>query len=674
MALHVKSFGGGVALLGSADTRAIDEVLEADSLDIGPRGALICSSDVTDYITLFDGAGTPVAVSAIRGMASAPSILAGEVAAVTDGDWYDVSTLADLPTYLLNVFAREGVTTTYNAIAALTEPAAGVTVGDPVTRLTNGVQLTTVTTPGVFPLRTGLSVERDVLLLINVGPREGDAPRTAPGLYAVLRNPAVLVTPSVYPIQKFDALGTGPFGSYNIEIGSYGTKSQQLYFVGIATYNNYVFGWGFDSADAVQGDGPCRVMFCNLGNPLKWGNDNIAPVRPPKPETDRLFTDSDAITLGSAGERIRAAIAIFGKLYFGTDRGMHFLQGYGRDTFITNGATPVMKAENVVGPRALIEGPDKLMYGVGDQGLWSFDGYNTPVPLFQKLVAFDGRSVGWWDLLWTDSSQADGVPGKANRDLVWMAVDWARQQVLVGIPFCNSAVGVGRGNDTVVVRYHVRTGGFTRQCFRGVAYVDAGYYRREAQFNETRLLAHGSNVSRYAYQATPATAAVMPARLPVTTLGYYDPWGADGGGVLQRLYLTLSWASGAALPLQFTCTASLDEAVFDTFDLTISATAPMLAGNGDLWLDTSNTDTNIGNALGSHRILNRKGYLLFVRNDGGWQQIAGMGAKGTRVTLPLPLERVTGTRLSLRVQTIRASGRFELEGLGVRAGEGVPDV
>ena len=57
-------------------------------------------------------------------------------------------------------------------------------------------------------------------------------------------------------------------------------------------------------------------------------------------------------------------------------------------------SVPVMKAYNTVGPGALIEGPDRSLYGVGDQGLWRFDGYNVPEALFLKNWDFAGHSTG----------------------------------------------------------------------------------------------------------------------------------------------------------------------------------------------------------------------------------------------------------------------------------------
>jgi hypothetical protein len=290
-----------------------------------------------------------------------------------------------------------------------------------------------------------------------------------------------------------------------------------------------------------NGDGPGRVMFSNLGRPLKFGNDDQAIVG-----VDRAFTDSDAVVLGDAGEIIRGAITWAERLFFGTNKGLHFIAGYGRDSFITDGATPVMRSYNVIGPHAMIEGPDKWLYGVCEQGLWSLEEGGQPVPLFERLRDFKGRSNGFWDLIWTDVTRsATAYPGTTNQDLVWMAVDWERQQVVIGIPWCSIANGYGFGNDTVLIKYHVRTGGFTRQTFTGVQYTAAGYFRSVAQQAATRMLgtatAGKSTVQRYGYKATNNATPVLPSSLPATRLGPYAPFGPDGRGAPRRFYLTMSW-------------------------------------------------------------------------------------------------------------------------------------
>lgn len=661
MTLHVPSFGGGVVLEGAADTRRIDEVLEADSLDIGPRGALVCTAGVTDYVTILDGDAVPVPWSRLYAIFSNISGLnIGQVLVIGEGSSRGDPAWPIGPAYLLRVIERVGMGSPISG--TLIVQTANVPFAVPQAPAVEGVIVTGVSFPGVYQ---GSLAKQNNFAFFNLGAREGFAPNSnvAFGLYVLLSEVGSSAF-GVAPIVNFDALGTGPFG-----IVAGGTHSKQLRFRGIVAYNNHVFGWGYDSADTTDQEGPARVMFCNLGNPFKWGNDNIAAAG------DRAFTDSDAIVLGDAGEIVRGAIKWAGKLFFGTNRSLHFIAGYGRDSFLTDGATPVMRAYNIVGPTALIEGPDRLLYGVSDQGLWRFAGGGDPEPLFLKLRDFAGNSKGFWDLIWTDPTRLpDAYPGTTNQDLVWTAVDWERRQVLVGIPWCSSVNGYGYGNDTVVIKFHVETGGFTRQVFPGVQYTAAGYLRREGQEPEARFLGTGTlgfaTIERFGYRASPASTIPLPSLLPRATFGYYAPFGPDGDGVVRRAYLTLSWEQSLSLPIVFQVTSTIDQSQIDSFALYIQPGAPA-ALPGDYWLDTSQSDISLGNATAAPTIPARGGYLLKTLNeDGDWLTIAGQGAKGTRVTIQLPLTRIVGTRVTMQALCTAASGRFQLEGFGMNPGEG----
>lgn len=659
MTLRLNSFGGGVVLAGAADQRLLTEVATADGFDLGVRGALTAASGPTDYANLLDSLGnlvTPImGALSVTGVNFARVMVIGVGAGDGGGDNY-VYALVD---------RDAGVATPYTFAYV-----PGSDFGSPsVAMLLSGVSVTGTVFSGTFDVRFLPAATSQVnIYLVNLGAREGRTPRQAPGLW-VLVNAVGSSTQVLYPISQFDALGTGPSGEYAVDSGLVGTNSQQLYPRGIIGYNNHVFAWGFDAEDATSGDGQCRVMFCNLGNPLKWGNDNVAAEG-----TNRLFTDSDAIVLGSAGELVRAGLVYGGRCFFGTNRGLHFIAGYGRDSFITDGATPVMKAYNIVGPYALIEGPDRLMYGLSDQGLWSFDGSGLPVSLFEKLVDQNGFSNGYWDLLWTDHTAAVGWPGRTNKDLTWLAVDWERQQVLIGIPFCDATLGYGEGSDTVVIKYHPRTGGFTRQVFEGVIYNAAAYFREEANQPATQWMLTGDVgqvlIQRYAYQATDATSPVMPDPLPTFSAGPYALFSPDGAGVVPRAYLTLSWLSSASWPLVFDILVTVDGVTVSDYRLTVDDTAPSSPADGDVWVDTSETNTSIGNASAGLNVPADGGYIAFIRNAGGWVHLAGLGAKNTRQTIPLPLNRKSGARIVVTAECTAAAGRFTVEGLGWEPGSG----
>ena len=647
--LHVPSFGGGVVRVGSPNVQRTDEVLEADAFDIGARGQLVAASDLTQYADLRDEAvpstGRWVHLYALS------SIMLGQIPyALAVGQGTDGS--GDARYYTARVLRNVSP-----------PPTPPINVVGGVTPSVSGVVATTVQLPGAFETSGGTINA----VLLNLGAREGYAPNTAPGLLVATPTDGTALGGLPFgSIGQFDALGTGAQG----EIAT-GTHGQALYFRGIIAYNNHVFGWGFD-ASATSGSGyagPNRLMFSNLGNPLKWGNDNQGAAG-----TDRAFTDSDAIVLGDAGELIRGGIVWNGKLYVGTNQQLHYIAGYGRNSFLTDGANPVTKSYNILGPKAVIEGPDQLLYQVSEQGLVRFDGASFE-PIFKQLVDFHGGSAGYWGLIWFDDTQSDGYPGKTNQDLVWTAVDWDREQVIVGIPYCDASSGVGPGSDTVLIKFHTRSGGFTRQVFSGVALTAAGYFRRAGATSAVRMVGASTPGAilptlHYAYQATQDVPPIMPTVLPSVTFGPYLPFGPDGTGVLQRAYLTLAWESSAALPIIFTITVEGDDETVDSYTLTIGPSAPGSPADGDVWVDTSETDTNLGNADAGSVVPARHGYLVKTRRWSTWLLIPGGGDRGTRMTVPLPLTRTRASRTTIRAVCTSAAGRFEVEDLGINPGSG----
>ncbi len=667
--LRIGAFGGGVVIEGTADQRRIDELSLADGVDLGNRGGITATTGPTDYVQLNDSATPAAAVSKLLGLVGVVLTEGPKLVAVSQGWGVPVGSAAG-DTYLLTELDRAGSSSPLTPTAPF---VGSISVfsgsGARVTPVAEGVQVTGATFAGLFPFRRygGGATADFPLYLLNLGAREGSAPRTAPGLYLVgMGDPSNIFSP--VPVGQVLALGTGTFAP---GITGPGSEGQQLYFRGIVAYNNHVFGWGFDAADATSGQGPNRVMFCNLGDPTKWGNDNQA-----EEGTDRAFTDSDAVTLGDAGDIIRAALVWNGRLWFGTNKGLHFISGYGRESFLTNGSTPVMKAQNVLGPGCLLEGPDRMMYGVGDQGLWKFSGGGDTVTIFDKLRDQNGFSTGYWDLLWTDDAEPLGAyPGRTNTDLVWMVADWEMQQVIVGIPWCDAAAGYGPGEDTVLLKYHVRTGGFTRQVLEGVQYSAAAWLRREASAPEVKILGTATSgettLQNYGYKATAGDSAVMPDPLPALSFGPYAVFGPEGHGVIPRAYLTLSWVDASALPLVFECVVTVDNVTVTAFTLTVGATEPVGASEGDVWLDTSQSSTDLGNGTAATGIAAAGGYLVYVRNDAAWRQVPGQGATGTRATIPIPLKRRMGTRVGVVLECTAASGRFTVEGLGFGHAEGV---
>lgn len=630
--LAIPSFGGGVVLEGSADVQRTDELQAADNYDIGPRGQLVAASDLSGFANAQAGLG--VALTPVYGL--------------------DIIRAPQLP---LMVFLGDHGGHTYQAVLTLNGLSdSGTDLG---ATPTGGIIASYVAFPYVDT--TGAQIW---VMLLCAGARFFQHARTGPGLFAIDYDPAT-ATYGCNPISKYDALGTGDLGEF---LG--GTNAVQLYPRFIIGYNNFAFLFGFDNHDATTGDGPTRVMFSNLGNPLKYGLD---PSPPPAVEADRAFTDSDAFTLGGAGEVCRGGCVWNGKLFVGTNRGLHYIAGFGRESFLTNGALPVAESRPIVGPHALIEGPDRVLYGVAaDAGLWRFDGATTD-PVGQKLRDFNWKSNGYWDLIWTDTSRTlASFPGQSNQDLVWMLADSDLQQVWIVIPYCSISNGAGYGTDTVVIKYHVLTGGFTRQKFAGKILLKGAVFEAEQTGRKERFLcAPGTNpnIQYYAHKSTIGGAAPMPSSLPSATFGEYAPHGPDGVGVQRKLYLTLSWESSSALPLVFTITPYVDqEAAGSAITLTIGPTQPVGPSDGDLWFDTSGTDTNLGNGTaGSFIPAHAADYLLkrYKTTFAKWIYTFDGGEQGTRASIPIAYTPARGTRVKHSVVCTSAAGRYQIEGLGL---------
>ena len=266
-------------------------------------------------------------------------------------------------------------------------------------------------------------------------------------------------------------------------------------------------------------------------------------------------------------------------------------------------------------------------------------------------------------------------PGKTNKDLVWMVNDYRRDQILIGIPYCNATTGAGQGNDTVIIKYQLpndedRSGGFTRQVCPGVIYTAATYLRAYGQGPESRFLANGTTaqIGRYAYDEDGS--AIMPSVLPTWEVGPYAPFGPDGVGVVRRLYFVLSWIFGITFPLVFRITIQIDDVTSDQITLNIGYFPLTGASEGDLWLDISQTNRSTGNATAGTGIAATGGYLLNTFHDGAWQLVPGHGGKGQRITIQIPVTRRPGTRYTVAFAALAATARFEMEGVGFDAGSG----
>lgn len=653
MALHVPHFGGGVALSGSPDTRAVTEVEQADSVELTDRGSITQASDCSDYLQLIDLQGTPDTWA--------------EVLNIHPWSWVDNEQLVAFGVgdnsggnlrYLVARFAPVGETTPIAAAKVYTD-SSGNAADRPYG----------VATFAPFPY---VDVNGDQLrpLFINIGPRYdrdvgGGGP---PGLYVLYVDGSAVT--QFKPISEFDFLGTGNTVTSSSSSAG-GTSSEQAQFRGIASYNAHLFGWGVD--------GPNRLMFSNPGNPFMWGNDNQAA------SGDRSFTDSDAIIVGGSGERIMGALAWNDRLWLGTNRELHFVAGYGRDSFLKNGSAAIKRSQNVLGPHAMCEGPDGLLYGVGTEGLWVFDGAGQPDPVGRKLIQFGGRSPGFWDLLWSSTGIPSNHPDHRNTDLVWTMSVPEKRQVWVVIPYCDATDGHGSGSDTVIVKYHVDTGGFTRQVLASRAaehgcYVPPGrhlvsqIFMVGSELADAGSLGTTTNVERYAFRSTNVSSPRLPFAAPAIQTVEYAPFGPEGVGVLRKVYVTLAWESGISGNFATTATVFVDGQSVGTVALTVGPSAPPVPSDGDVWVNTAGTDTDLGNATAGALVPAAADYLVnrYVGSRSAWVRLPVGGQKNRRATVPVAFTPTRGARLQVSLSLPGSSfpsadlgGRVHLESIGL---------
>lgn len=622
--LVIPSFGGGVVLQGSPDAKATDELGACASFDIGERGQLVASSTPETFATMAGGDHV---------MALAPALLPG------GGD----ALIVTGPVAEVGRASPTAIVTTYS------EPVGSTNVP------ANGFIVTVASVPYDAAAGTGTPSNP---VLVNIGRRESIAPGipfTCDGLW-VFGNGGAGPAVQLMSASQFDVLGTGPYS----EGFTGGTKGKFPVFAGIAAYNNHIFGYNGGTTAGISTN---RLMFSNTGKPLKWGNDNQGTAG------DRDYTDSDGINIGAAGDNIRCCYSWGGKLWIATDKELHWLAGYGRESFITDG-TNVQARENALGPHAMIEGPDGLLYGLGSNGLWVFDGTQMDV-VGRKLVDFAGKSTGWWDLIWTDTTHTATYPGVTNQDMAWMLADRVNKQVWVVIPCCNATTGTGFGTDTVIIKYHTLTGGFTRHVLASTEYTAGCALTRSAKGPDAILLAGkvggGTVVHRYGFKADASVSPTIASPLPSATFGPYAPFGPHGTGVHRVCYVTLAWEAATSLPLVFTMTPTVDGQAASAVKVSMQATPPAAPADGDYWLDTSGTDANLGTGTAGAFASAAVDYVwkTYSTSRLAWMILPRGGQKGFRATLRLAYTPMRGTRVQFDYATTSAAGRFQIESLGL---------
>lgn len=645
--IHLPTFGGGIVLAGSPDTAQSDELSVCDEFDIGARGELVPTSSLSNYTTAKDLQATPVVFGDTYGVGTNEYGTGIDAYVLGNG----VDPVAAPPGQLM--LARFDPSTEGAVIAS-------ANIYDMGTHYTNAHPLATFVS---FPYAKGGAQIRPIF--VNAGHRVG-ASAVSAGLYVMTYEAGVYVWRS---IAAYDALGSGNLG----ETFPGGTKASPLYFRGIAAYNNHLFGFG-------GGASANRIMFSNIANPFKWGNDNLAAAG------DRLFSDTDAIVVGDGGEIITAACAHARRLWIATNRGLHYIEGYGRTSFLTDGAHGMQKSLDVVGAHAMIEGHDGALYGVSRKGLWRMGGEDGIEHIYRKLVDYAGRSIGYWDCMWTDTTRAAGMPGKSNTDLVWLMNYEDARQIWVVIPWVNAAAGYGYGTDTVILKYSTDTGGFTRQVFTGVVLMHGMAIPQSTGAPARNIIALGNgaaqNVRHFAKRTGAVTTSAPFSSSTVFKTSDHAQFGADGVGVYRKGYLTIAWESDSE-PIVLRASMYVDGELADSCRIFIRASGAADgiviadATIGDLWLDTSGLDTSLGNATAGANIEASADYILRTLRASGWMNLPFGGQKARRATIPVAFKPRRGARVSYKIEggiaaplgggtsgVVATVGRYSVEGFG----------
>ena len=175
--LMIRNFDGGVAIVGSADTRGINELLVADSMDLGPRGSLVAGSDVTPYTTVLDSVGAPF--GRIFEIADASSLNLSDVAVIGVGGGDNLGT----PSYIYAMLDRATATAT-TPFTSRISPFDPAGIGNPApTPLPEGAIVTSAGFTGNFQIRPAAEgvppanpAINVLVLLVNIGARRRDSP------------------------------------------------------------------------------------------------------------------------------------------------------------------------------------------------------------------------------------------------------------------------------------------------------------------------------------------------------------------------------------------------------------------------------------------------------------------------------------------------------------------
>lgn len=184
------------------------------------------------------------------------------------------------------------------------------------------------------------------------------------GVAYIAHNAALTAAALLFATRTYELPGTID----DLEADLDGTGDKPVYFLGVASYNQHLFGFGFNkSAVAATAYRPelIRHSAPNFGGLDEAGSGSI--------------TVGHAVR--SARERVTAIVVAGGVCYFGLNFGMWGLVGEGRDSFQK---VSLAKFFGLAGLRAACEAGG-VLYGWSHRGFFRVRGLAEPEPLWDAI-------------------------------------------------------------------------------------------------------------------------------------------------------------------------------------------------------------------------------------------------------------------------------------------------
>jgi hypothetical protein len=224
--------------------------------------------------------------------------------------------------------------------------------------------------------------------------------------------------------------------------------------------------------------------------------------------------------------------------------------------------------------------------------------------------------------------------------------------------------------DTVIIKYNVLTGGFTRQVFLNKSFHFSGVVVKRSAVNPDTILFVNSpavpdanTIYRYRFRATPGVASCCTN---VDRRGRVLAVRPDGLRRLPRSVPDALVGERRALPIVVTLTPFVDQQQLENVVLSIQAAAPGAPADGDLWLDTSAPTPTSGTRQRARSFQQLADYVCSSagsRLGEMGDRPGGGGEKGTRATIPIAF-KPCAVRASSSPQRSLDAGRVSIEVLG----------